>query len=155
VREPRRLPVSGLRLASALSEPVGELGQLGDIGQPVEAVGEVRALGLPANRSVLLLAHDVGVTSVTAELSDHVNDDPLQGHVLASQSPPRDRPRRVERQLRDRLVREGPDTVVEVDQPLSGLLLRGVPVGRGSSASASIETSSSGVGKSRPKVGPK
>ncbi len=68
---------TGASLALLLFGPVGECGQLGYIRRPVEAIGDVGVLRLPARRSVVLLAHDVCVTRVAAEVIDHVKDDPL------------------------------------------------------------------------------
>ena len=68
---------TGASLALLLFEPVGEYGQLGYIRRPVEAVGDVGVLRLQARRSVVLLAHDVRVTRVAAEVRNHVNHDPL------------------------------------------------------------------------------
>jgi len=52
-----------------------------------------------------------------------VNDDPLQGHVLAPWLPPRHPSRRVEREPVDRVVGEGPDATVEIYQLVRVVLL--------------------------------
>ena len=118
-------------------------------------VGKVGVLALPADRSVVLLAHDVGLTRMTGDVIDHVDDDPLQRHVLCTWPPPRHPPRRVERELFDRLICEQSDTAIEADQPVLRLALSRVPIGLGVLIEGRQRNQFLGCRKLAPKVGPK
>ncbi|SCE64163.1 Glucose/arabinose dehydrogenase, beta-propeller fold [Micromonospora mirobrigensis] len=76
----RILRAPGGRASRPSAEPVGELRQPGHVSRPVVPVGDADALAEPTDRTVLLLAEDVGVTGVPGDVADHVDDDPVQGH---------------------------------------------------------------------------
>jgi hypothetical protein len=69
------------------------------------------------------------VSDVSRQLGDDVHHDALQGDRVAILRPPRHSAERIERQLLDGRVGEGPHSPVEVDDAVTGFVLGRVPVG--------------------------
>jgi len=75
------------------------------------------------------LADDIGMPSVPVGLGHHVDQDPVQGHLLPAGWPPRHVADRIQAQRLDRLVRVRPGPPVHPGDLITGLLGGGPQVG--------------------------
>jgi len=75
------------------------------------------------------LADDIGMPSVPVGLGHHVDQDPVQGHLLSAGWPPRHVADRIQAQRLDRLVRVRPGPPVHPGDLITGLLGGGPQVG--------------------------